>query len=611
MRVAFAPLVLSLAGLASVAPLRAQGTMRQLYCRGVSGVPLKVDQDPSPRDTLNVVMVLEYRRPTKPPGEDLRLLEPGTCTWNPRGFPGSPPEPGRVRFDVRREAQPWSATGTRTMDTTVGAARFFPDPITLPRYLNDPKHYWVFFVDDVTNLSNSFGSVFDDGLPTYVTIRGPVALANDARRDLLCRGGSVGLTFGGGTTVGDNLARVVLGYRVSPTVPGPIGAGLSAGTCAWTDRTAMPKEPGQIVFRTARNAQIKQAQSGSIDRSSTAAVRYPDVFTIPEYLKDPQHYWTFSVMSKRPDSALTNGPWKRDLTAVIATGRPTASTTVSLPSSVPGGGVFRPGGAGSTTSITPLFDIKNVSISPLLENAVFYFEAAPNITPTVTITPASGGPAIPIPVQGTSIGSMWRYAGESKTPLARNTRYNYTIYAPASANARANSKTGAFKTLGQRVTVAFTEIYLVSDGDGDSNGELFFEAQTCPRYLLKHWSLGKVILDPLSWGNGRHPIDQKMTSYADTVPDHFRVLVFGLEDDNNEAVQGVQSYPNWTSYCTGSGPEPRANSDWEWNSIMLDFDLTKYRGLKGGEQFYRRSKPLRNGSSLAFEVRGYIEVIRQ
>jgi len=73
----------------------------------------------------------------------------------------------------------------------------------------------------------------------------------------------------------------------------------------------------------------------------------------------------------------------------------------------------------------------------------------------------------------------------------------------------------------------------------------------------------------------------------------------------------VKSYPNWTSYCTGSGPEPGSNSDWEWNSIMLDFDLTKYRGLKGGEQFYRRSKPLRNGSSLAFEVRGYIEVIRQ
>jgi len=66
---------------------------------------------------------------------------------------------------------------------------------------------------------------------------------------------------------------VVLGYRVSATVPGPAGYGLSPGSCAWTDRTAMPKEPGQIVFRTARNAQIKQAQSGSIDRSPTAAER--------------------------------------------------------------------------------------------------------------------------------------------------------------------------------------------------------------------------------------------------------------------------------------------------------------------------------------------------
>jgi hypothetical protein len=629
-----ARLSLVLAALAATSPLGAQGRIRELYCRGKAGLALKVDLDPSPRDTRDVVMVLEYARSTAVVRDSVRLIAPGSCTWNPYQHPAIPAEPGRVRFDVRREAQPWSLNTTRMMDTTVAAARFFPDPITLPRYLNDPRHYWKFYVDDATNLSNSFGSVYDDGLPTYVTIKGPVTLANDVRRDLVCRGGSAGLLFGGGTNAGDNLARVVLGYRVSPTVPGPAGLGLQAGTCAWTDRTAMPKEPGKIVFFTARNAQIKQAQSGSIDRSPTAAERYPDVFTIPKYLEDPQHYWTFTVMNKAPDSALTNGPWKRDLAGVLATGRTTStpttrsqpgttspgsqvytpgagSATVSLPTSSVGG-VYQPGGAGSTSVVQTVYDIKNVIVSPTLDNLIIGFQAAPSIVPVVTVTPAAGGASVTIPVQGSAQGTMWRYVGSSKTPLARNTLYNYRIDAPASANARANSASGSFKTWGQAVTVAFTEIYLVSDGDADSNGELVFQAQTCPTYLLKPWELGRFIAAPMDWGDGKHTIDQKMTSYKDTVPDRFRVLVFGIEDDRVAGrAGGPSSSPYPYSFCSGNGPEPGANRDFDWNSVMIDFDLTKYPGAKGGEQFYRRSKALRNGATLMFEVRGYIQVTRQ
>lgn len=619
---------------ASASSLGAQGRIRELYCRGRAGIPLKVDLDPSPRDTAHVVMVLEYTRSTAVLRDSVKQLAPGSCTWNPYGFEGYPVEPGRVRFDVWRQAQPYSDTATRIMDTTVGAARFFFDPISLPRYLNDPSHYWKFYVDDSTNLSQSYSSVFDDGLPTYVTIKGPVVFANDVRRDLLCRGGSSGLLFGGGTDAGDNLARVVLGYRVSATVPGPAGLGLSAGTCAWTDRTAMPKEPGRIVFFTARNAQIKQAQSGSIDRTATAAERYPDVNTIPEYLKDSQHYWTFGVMSKAPDSARTNGPWKRDLGSVLATGRMTStpttrsapgtssvgsqvyqpgagSPTVSLPSSTVGG-TYQPGGAGSTSVVQTVYDIHNVRVTPGLEGVAIRFDAAPNIKPTVTLTPENGGAPIPLAVGGAPSSTMWRYAAASTTKLARNTKYTYRIDAPETANARTNSRSGAFKTLGQAVTVAFTEIYLVSDGDGDSNGELVFQAQTCPEYLLNPFDLGKSVSSPMDWGDGKHTIDQKMTSYKDTVPDRFRVVLFGLEDDKDDnAMPGLLSYPYQYSHCIGNGPEPGKNRDWEWNSIMLDFDLTKYPGAKGGEQFYKRSKPLRNGSSLAFEVRGYIQVTRQ
>ena len=613
MRIARLSLVLAV--LTSAPTLGAQGTMRELWCRGKAGIALKVDQDPSPRDPLDVVMVLEYARSTANVRDSVQLIAPGTCTWNPSQHAAIPAEPGRVRFDVRRQAQPWSDTVRRMMDTTVGAARFFPDPITLPRYLSDPRHYWKFFVDDATNLSSSFGEAFDDGLPAYVWIRGPVVLANDVRRELLCRGGSAGLRFGGGGTVGDNLARVYLSYRVSPTVPGPAGYGLSPGACAWTDRTAMPPEPGRIAFLTARNAQIKQAQSGTIDRTATAAERYPDVFTIPEYLKDPQHYWTFGVMSKAPDSALTNGPWKRDLTAVIATGRSTAtSTTVSLPASSVGG-AFRPGGAGSTSVAQTVYDIKNVSISPLLENAVFYFQAAPNIAPTVTITPASGGPAIAIPVQGTSIGTLWRYVGESRTPLARNTTYNYTISAPASGNARANSTSGTFRTLRQDVLIVLNEINVIMDGDASGDGELFFQFGSCPSFLSPY--------DPLTalgskyvWTEGRHSLgNAEMRSRDGSAPDRFRLLVLAYEDDYDADDALWVGYLHGRRFPTcGSGTfdiQPDRNAQGEWTSVAIDFDLTKYPGLKGGEQFLRRSKALVKGVSVMFEIRGSILVTRQ
>ena len=70
----FAALVVSLVAMATATPLSAQGGLHELYCRGASGVNLRVELDPSPRDTAYVVMVLEYRRPTTPPGSDVHKL---------------------------------------------------------------------------------------------------------------------------------------------------------------------------------------------------------------------------------------------------------------------------------------------------------------------------------------------------------------------------------------------------------------------------------------------------------------------------------------------------------------------------------------------------------
>ena len=597
---------MALAALTLAPPLGAQGRIRELACRGKAGIALKVDLDPSPRDTASVVMSLDYTR-SAVIRDSLQLLAPGSCTWNPYGWGGYPVEPGRVRFDVRRQAQRWSDTATRTMDTTAGAARFFPDPITLPRYLNDPRHYWKFYVDDVTNLAVSYSSIFDDGLPTYVTIRGPVVLANDVRRDLLCRGGTIGLTFGGGTDAGDNLARVVLGYRVSPTIPGPIGAGLSAGTCAWTDRTGMPAEPGQMVFITSRNAQIKQAQSGTIDRTATAAERYPDVFTIPEYLKDPAHYWTFNVMSRDPDSALTNGPWMRDLANAVTGTRSTAtSTTRSQPTSV-GNQPYTPGGGAAATPLKTLFDIRNVTATPSLEGVTIRFEAAANSNPTVSITPASVGATLSLKVVSyPGSGGMTRYVATNATKLPRNMGYNFGILATATGNARQNSTSGTFKTLSQRVTIHISEINLINDGDSGSDGELDFFFETCTEAITNMHLTGKDGAF-LSWGDGPQWVVIDLKSVAE-VPDQFRMLVDGKEDDM-EIVNNRRAVPPLT--CSRPDRPPGKTESNEWNSLFMDFDLTKYPGPKNGDSFVRRSQRPSGGALLEFEIKGYWEVTRQ
>ncbi|HKP16503.1 MAG TPA: hypothetical protein VJT85_10560 [Gemmatimonadaceae bacterium] len=610
-----APLALALALMPAPGSLPAQGGMRQLYCRGINGISLKVDQDPSPRDAASVVMVLEYRRPSKAPGSDVRLLEPGTCTWNPLGVAGVPAEPGRVRFDVRREAQPWSLNATRMMDTTVGAARFFPDPITLPRYLNDPKHYWVFFVNDATNLSSSFGSQFDDGQPAYVTINGPIVFASDVRRDLLCRGGSAGLLFGGGTNAGSNLAKVIVTYRTSANVPGASGSGLSPGSCAWTDRAGMPKEPGRIAFITARNAQLKQAQNGAaVDHSPTAAERWADVSTIPEYLKDPAHFWLFKVASADPDSALSHGPWHRNLTNVVATGRPTAgSTSSSVPTPTgPGDRVFRPGGAGSSSALPSVLDIRNVTVKAGLEGVAMSFDAAPNSRPTVTITPAaSNGAPIQLTVGGTSTGAMWRYSAASPVKLARDTRYTYVIAANATGNAPANQATGGFTTLKQLVTVFISRIDIVSDGDTDGNGDLTFQFQSCPDRTLSFAHLAGPGGASLNWTEGPQKSYVELKSISGNTPDQIRVLVLGFDDDY-DVLPYVTHLGAPSLRCDRQSLiEPGRHEAGEWNSAVIDLDLTKYPGVKAGDSFVRRSKPLRNGSTLAFEIRGSFLVTRQ
>ena len=149
--------------------------LRELVCRGKPGIDLKITQRPSPADPRLVRMTLRYDRPTVQPGANYENLAPGSCTWNPNAFSGFPPEPGTVQFDVTPEMQEWFASRTRQLDTTYLAAAFFPDTISVRRYLARSDLYWKFFVDDHTTISTSFGAFRNPTLrPNYVMITGPL-----------------------------------------------------------------------------------------------------------------------------------------------------------------------------------------------------------------------------------------------------------------------------------------------------------------------------------------------------------------------------------------------------------------------------------------------------
>jgi hypothetical protein len=278
----------------SAAPPSRTGVTRQLVCRGGSGLQVVREHDRSPRNPRLVGVALRYQRGSQAVRLRYDDLGPGACSWS-NGLREGPLEPGVVHFDLDREGSAW-----------------VPDPTTLQEYLNDPEHHWVFYVDDVTNVSVSHGSyrgLFSAGDKREGKSRTSVAAERQRTVELRCRGGS-GLAFSRGAGTGANQIRMTLAYRGSQYPPGEYGTGLNPGTCAWVDRAGMVREPGRIEFTTAGNAQLKQIQSGStVDRSSTAAERWPDAQTIPAYMTEWSHFWTFTVKVSAPETARTHGAW--------------------------------------------------------------------------------------------------------------------------------------------------------------------------------------------------------------------------------------------------------------------------------------------------------------
>jgi len=594
------------------------GRVRELVCRGNVGLPLRVYENPSSRDPSGeyAMMLLEYVPAATPPGMDYAGLKPGECSWNMLGWKDVPKESGRVYFDVKREAQPWSALETRAMDTTARAGAFFPDPISLPRYLANPQHYWRFFVDDAGSYSASFGAWKETGTPTFVTVSGPIgpAMSPDTRRELRCRGGATGLTFTRGTSAGTNLVNMTLAYRVSANPPGQTGKGLDPGSCAWVDRTAMAREPGRVDFTTEGNAQLKQIQSGgTVDRSATAAQRYPDANTIPVYLADATRYWTFTVTVGSPNTARTHAAWKPTILDIITSKGPTEQPT----------SIGSPDRSGRLRDASPVLAASKASLifrevvrkpneyvvkfsARAGANPIVYYGTTPPVRSTNTgLLGIYGGTRLST-TQTTARGFAAEYSSVPMRGLPRGTKYYFVIIVPEQGSNKPESYGGEFMTMTQTVTVRFMQMRILNDSDKSGAGELTFVLNTAlaPKYDAMNCAPCVQGFENRSWDTGNSYPLANMFRF-DNSTDRLRIWVTGWDVDTDDPFY-VQFAPPSGSQFTGTGG---SDSYREWNIARGEFNLAE----NPDRTSYSKSFRLRSidGFTFMFEVVGEIEVSRQ
>jgi hypothetical protein len=156
------------------------------------------------------------------------------------------------------------------------------------------------------------GSVFaTDALGQVILNRDPSTRQTESRvnvatqpttYELRCRGASRDVNTTPSFTVlssrpstgGNSLVTMAMYFERGINPAGSRGDGLKPGQCAWVDRGYGGLEPIEIRFETSANAQLVQMRNGStVDRSPTAAERFPDQQTIPAYMSDSNHFWVF------------------------------------------------------------------------------------------------------------------------------------------------------------------------------------------------------------------------------------------------------------------------------------------------------------------------------
>jgi hypothetical protein len=152
-----------------------------------------------------------------------------------------------------------------------------------------------------------------------------------AQNELKCRGAKGGFVFDH-----PNKSTLSLSFVASDKAAGASGQNLEPGMCGWTDRAFSESDPRQIQF----------------------AVGASDAISIPNYLEDPNHYWTFLVSGTSKDhfeskshSGVTNAE------AVAPADTTKKNNSPSQPSSTSSGGIPNPLGGISN----PLGGVPSVS----------------------------------------------------------------------------------------------------------------------------------------------------------------------------------------------------------------------------------------------------------
>ena len=117
--------------------------------------------------------------------------------------------------------------------------------------------------------------------------------------ELRCRGGGsmkFNSTPGSTSSNGEQMMNMTIDFAPGTQAAGTGKPNLNPGQCSWIDRGFRPGEPPQIRLEIVSFGQQAEARHGSpVDRSPTAAERYPDAQNVPQYLSSSDHYWSFWV----------------------------------------------------------------------------------------------------------------------------------------------------------------------------------------------------------------------------------------------------------------------------------------------------------------------------
>jgi hypothetical protein len=270
-------------------------------------------------------------------------------------------------------------------------------------------------------------------------------------------------------------------------------------------------------------------------------------------------------------------------------------------------------GANTTSNIGSTWRLRDVITSTTLETAAIRFVARSEAAPTVRLSkepPGSepgtefktfAGAPLQLYVHETREALASAYTATPRVPLERGTRYHYIIDVPGDGDRIPRQQyVGEVRTWRQTVEVVFTEIHVVSDGDTDGPGDLQFTFKAEDGYL----TLGQDVEGGLQWNDGsRNKISLPITGLTQ---DRIRIHVSGMDDD-----QVRTSRTPTTDPCVESYAPVGKNQLYEWNCARTAVDLTQHPGASANIPLYFRSMPLRNGSTLMFDVRGYVTVRRE